>query len=67
MRGLTLTRPWATLIAIGENSIETRSWGTLYRGELVIHSAKGIPRDARESCAESQHQVAPALEETSSR
>ena len=52
MRGLTLTQPWATLIAIGENSIETRSWGTPYRGELVIHSAKGFPRDARELCAE---------------
>ena len=55
MRGLTLTQPWATLIAIGENSIETRSWGTLYRGELVIHSAKGFPRDARELCAESPY------------
>ena len=52
MRGLTLTQPWATLIAIGENSIETRSWGTPYRGELAIHSAKGFPRDARELCAE---------------
>ena len=45
-----MTQPWATLVAIGENSIETRSWGTRYRGPLVIHAAKGFPRDARELC-----------------
>lgn len=55
MRGLTLTQSWATLIAIGENTIETRSWGTAYRGELVIQSAKGFPRDARELCAASPY------------
>ncbi|HUQ98784.1 MAG TPA: ASCH domain-containing protein [Gemmatimonadaceae bacterium] len=52
MKGLTMTQPWATLVAIGENSIETRSWGTRYRGPLIIHSAKGFPRDARELCTE---------------
>ena len=45
-----MTQPWATLVATGENSIETRSWSTRYRGPLVIHSAKGFPRDARELC-----------------
>ena len=50
MKALTLTQPWATLVAVGENSIETRSWGTSYRGPLAIHSAKGFPRDARELC-----------------
>jgi hypothetical protein len=43
-----MTQPWATLVAIGENSIETRSWGTRHRGPLAIHAAKGFPRDARE-------------------
>lgn len=55
LRGLTLTQPWATLIAIGENSIETRSWGTSFRGEIVIQSAKGFPRDARELCTASPY------------
>jgi hypothetical protein len=50
MKGLTMTQPWATLVAIGENSIETRSWTTRYRGQLAIHSAKGFPTDARELC-----------------
>lgn len=39
MKALTLWQPWATLIAIGAKSIETRSWGTSYRGPLAIHAA----------------------------
>lgn len=42
MKGLTLTQPWATLIACGAKRIETRSWGTGYRGPLAIHAAKGL-------------------------
>ena len=55
MKALTMTQPWATLVAVGENSIETRSWGTSYRGSLAIHSAKGFPRDARELCGRSPY------------
>lgn len=42
MRILSLTQPWATLVAIGAKSFETRSWGTSYRGPLAIHAAKGL-------------------------
>jgi hypothetical protein len=42
MKGLTLTQPWATLIAIGAKRIETRSWSTSYRGPIAIHAAKGL-------------------------
>jgi hypothetical protein len=38
---LTLTQPWATLIAIGAKHIETRSWSTSYRGPLLIHAGAG--------------------------
>jgi len=48
MKALTLTQPWASLVAIGAKRIETRSWSTSYRGPLAIHAAKGFPRDARE-------------------
>ena len=48
MKTLTLTQPWATLVAIGAKRIETRSWATAYRGPLAIHAAKGFPRDARD-------------------
>lgn len=42
MRALSLTQPWATLIALGEKRIETRSWGTPYRGPILIHAAKSL-------------------------
>lgn len=42
MKVLTLTQPWATLVAIGAKQIETRSWATTYRGPLLIHAAQGL-------------------------
>lgn len=42
MKAITLTQPWATLVAIGAKRIETRSWSTAYRGPLAIHAAKGL-------------------------
>lgn len=51
MKALTLTQPWATLMALQEKRIETRSWYTAYRGEMVIHSAKGFPRIERDMCS----------------
>lgn len=47
MKALTLTQPWATLVAIGAKKIETRGWKTDYRGPLAIHAAKGYPKEAR--------------------
>ena len=37
-RALTLHQPWASLIAIGAKTMETRSWSTSYRGPLAIHA-----------------------------
>jgi hypothetical protein len=48
MKALTLTQPWATLVAVGAKRIETRSWQTSYRGPVAIHAAKGYPKWARE-------------------
>lgn len=50
LKALTLTQPWATLVAIGAKRIETRSWSTRYRGPLAIHAARGFPRDAFDLC-----------------
>ena len=50
MKAITLTQPWATLVAIGAKQYETRSWSTNYRGPLAIHAAKGFPKWARELC-----------------
>lgn len=41
MKSITLTQPWGSLVAIGAKRIETRSWGTSYRGLLAIHAGKG--------------------------
>lgn len=43
MKALSLTQPWATLVAMGAKRIETRSWATTYHGPLVIHASKGLP------------------------
>ena len=48
MKALTLTQPYASLVAILAKGIETRSWGTRYRGTLAIHAAKRFPPEARD-------------------
>ena len=40
MKAITLWQPWASLIAVGAKTIETRGWATNYRGPLAIHAAK---------------------------
>lgn len=52
MRGLSLTQPWASLMALDEKRYETRDWPTQVRGELAIVASKGFPRDERELCHE---------------
>lgn len=56
MKVLTLTQPWASLVAMGAKRIETRSWDTDHRGPLAIHAAKNFPREAKEICSEQPFQ-----------
>lgn len=46
MKALSLWQPWATLIALGVKTIETRDWSTGYRGPLAIHATKRQPDQA---------------------
>ena len=46
MKCLSLTQPWATLVVSGAKKFETRSWTTTYRGPLLIHAAKVMPKSA---------------------
>lgn len=46
MKALTLHQPWATLLALGEKTIETRSWDTKHRGIVAIHAGKKVDRSA---------------------
>jgi len=41
MMALTISQPFASLIASGEKWIENRTWYTPYRGPLAIHAGKG--------------------------
>lgn len=40
MKALSVRQPWANMIASGEKTIETRTWATKHRGELLIVSTK---------------------------
>lgn len=40
LKGVTLWEPWATLVALREKGIETRSWATNYRGLIASQSAR---------------------------
>lgn len=44
MRAVTLTQPWASLVAMDHKRVETRAWRTHHRGQIAIHAAKGLDR-----------------------
>ncbi|MGE4537610.1 MAG: ASCH domain-containing protein [Desulfovibrio sp.] len=39
MKAISIYQPWASLIALGEKTIEARSWETSHRGDLLICSS----------------------------
>lgn len=45
MKALSVKQPWASLIAGGLKSVETRTWYTRYRGEMLICSSRRGGRD----------------------
>jgi hypothetical protein len=47
MKAITLHQPWASLVAIGAKTIETRSWSTRHRGPLAIHAGATMTRAQR--------------------
>ncbi len=47
---LTLTEPWASLVACEAKVNETRSWATSYRGPVGIHASGTLPRDYEALC-----------------
>ena len=49
MKALTIRQPWATLIALGVKTIETRSWrspASLIGQRLAIHAGAALPSSA---------------------
>lgn len=41
IKALTVSQPYASLIASGEKRVENRTWPTDYRGTLAIHAGTG--------------------------
>jgi len=54
MKALSLWNPWAILMAIRAKQHETRSWGTGYRGDVVIHAAKHFTEEEIAVCYRSE-------------
>ncbi len=54
---LTLTQPWATLMALDAKRNETRSWKTKWRGWFGIHASKAFPPECRELCYRTEFAV----------
>jgi hypothetical protein len=48
MKAITLYQPWASAIACGLKTHETRSWSTKHRGFLAIHASKSVPKKVRD-------------------
>lgn len=40
MKAISLFQPWATLVATGAKTIETRSWRTHHRGPIAVHAGR---------------------------
>lgn len=48
MKAISLWQPWASAIALGFKTVETRSWATKHRGDLLIcSSCKDTPDQER--------------------
>jgi hypothetical protein len=42
IKALSLKQPYAWLIANGYLLVDDRTWGTQYRGKILIHASKGL-------------------------
>lgn len=42
MKAITISQPFASLIASGQKFVENRTWPTNYRGPIAIHAGKGL-------------------------
>lgn len=46
MKCLSIRQPWTELILAGLKTLETRTWGTDYRGPLLLHAGRTLDQDA---------------------
>jgi hypothetical protein len=55
VKALTISQPFASLIADGEKWVENRTWETRYRGSLAIHAGKGTQYLSKSELQEYPH------------
>lgn len=55
---LSVKQPWATLIVTGHKKLETRSWSTEYRGQILIHASKKMDREQKKLVEEKHFKTA---------
>ena len=48
MKVISIKQPYASLIAYGYKVYEFRTWKTKYRGQIYIHAAKNVDKNAME-------------------
>lgn len=49
---LSLRQPWAWAVLHAGKTIENRRWNTRFRGEFLIHAAKGMTNDEYEDAVD---------------
>ena len=50
MKAITIWQPYASLLALGIKTVETRGWYTSYRGPIAIHAAKRFDSAVADDC-----------------
>jgi hypothetical protein len=50
IKAITLYEPWASLMALGEKAVETRSWGARHRGWTAIHAGRSFTAAMKQVC-----------------
>lgn len=53
MKVISLLQPWATMLVMGAKRIETRSWNTKFRGDILIHASQKMDYQQKNLCYES--------------
>lgn len=61
VKAISLWQPWATLVAVGAKTIETRNRRTSNSGRIAIHAAGRVSRELNELCTRSPFKEALAV------
>lgn len=57
MKALSIRQPYASLVAHGIKDVENRSWETNYRGIVLIHAARVVPKEADLEALKRKHKL----------